>query len=288
MFKKFKYSLLGLLLLHLFPIYAQQDIQEQRMKVVMREVGHEFLMQMNDSVSRVLPIHKEENRYKIQFEKSLDFEPDLLLFSAIKVFKANKLNSNYILEVEQCYTNEVVYSYEFDPKEEDALIACRSRSLPKDCYAFYFTFIEDELEAPAITTSEKNSNKTWLVVLIGGVIMVLVLMFFILKNKKKNKVNHLIRIGKYQFDKHGMKLILDQQTEELSSKEADLLELLVSHPNQTLEREYILNVVWNDEGYYVGRTLDVSISKLRKKLQKDPSLKIINIRGVGYRFTISQ
>tara|TARA_B110000046_G_C13004434_1_gene403715 strand:- start:1725 stop:1979 length:255 start_codon:yes stop_codon:yes gene_type:complete len=84
-----------------------------------------------------------------------------------------------------------------------------------------------------------------------------------------------------------MTLTLKAQSIELSSKESDLLCLLSSNENKTLKREYILNVVWGDEGDYVGRTLDVFISKLRKKLEADSSLKIVNIRGVGYRFVIN-
>ena len=53
--------------------------------------------------------------------------------------------------------------------------------------------------------------------------------------------------------------------------------------NTTVERDVILNMVWGDEGDYVGRTLDVFISKLRKKLEADSSVKIVNIRGVGYK-----
>jgi DNA-binding response OmpR family regulator len=84
-----------------------------------------------------------------------------------------------------------------------------------------------------------------------------------------------------------MVLFLKAKTIELSSKESELLLLLFSHKNKTLEREFLLHVIWGDEGDYVGRTLDVFISKLRKKLEADPSLKIVNIRGVGYRFVVS-
>jgi len=83
-----------------------------------------------------------------------------------------------------------------------------------------------------------------------------------------------------------MKLNLKAQTIELSSKETDLLHLLYSNENQTLEREEILNKVWGDEGDYVGRTLDVFISKLRKKLEADSNVRIINVRGMGYRFVV--
>ena len=85
-------------------------------------------------------------------------------------------------------------------------------------------------------------------------------------------------------------MILHSKSEstELSGKETELLLLLFNNENKTLEREFILNQVWQDTGEYVGRTLDVFISKLRKKLEADPSLKIINIRGVGYKFVMSE
>jgi DNA-binding response OmpR family regulator len=84
-----------------------------------------------------------------------------------------------------------------------------------------------------------------------------------------------------------MNLSFEDKIIELTSKEADLLFLLYSAANNTLERKVILNTVWGDEGDYVGRTLDVFISKLRKKLEADSNLKIVNIHGVGYKFVMN-
>ena len=69
--------------------------------------------------------------------------------------------------------------------------------------------------------------------------------------------------------------------------ESDLLLLLYNEANQTVERDVILSKVWGDEGDYVGRTLDVFISKLRKKLEADPNVKIVNIRGIGYKLVLN-
>lgn len=66
-----------------------------------------------------------------------------------------------------------------------------------------------------------------------------------------------------------------------------MLDLLYTNLNQTVNREHILQVVWGDEGDYLGRTLDVFISKLRKKLGADSNLKIVNIRGIGYRMVLN-
>ena len=93
-------------------------------------------------------------------------------------------------------------------------------------------------------------------------------------------------MGKYHFDKLNAELIIEEQRIELTSKEADLLMLLYDTVNTTVEREVLLNRVWGDEGDYIGRTLDVFISKLRKKLEFDTQVKIVNVRGVGYKLVM--
>ena len=97
----------------------------------------------------------------------------------------------------------------------------------------------------------------------------------------------LVMIGSTAFDQKNMTLLYEGQKTELSSKESDLLALLFTSVNRTIEREYILKVVWGDEGDYIGRTLDVFVSKLRKKLEPDQRLKIVNIRGIGYKFIVN-
>jgi DNA-binding response OmpR family regulator len=98
----------------------------------------------------------------------------------------------------------------------------------------------------------------------------------------------MIGIGKFLFDPRTMQLSIDKESITLTSKEADLLYLLSSSANHTVERETILNKVWGDEGDYIGRTLDVFVSKLRKKLEADAKVRIINIRGVGYKLVLDR
>jgi DNA-binding response OmpR family regulator len=104
--------------------------------------------------------------------------------------------------------------------------------------------------------------------------------------RRKNPVEtdpNLILIGASQFDKRHMVLSFENKKVTLSNKEAELLSLLHASANKPVERDVILQRVWGDEGDYVGRTLDVFISKLRKKLEADASVKIVNIRSVGYK-----
>lgn len=266
---------------------ADNNVEEQHIKVALRMVGHELLLQTGDSTSRVLPIVKVNDRYRIQFENELSFEPDLLSGTVFKVVKEGQIANSFIVEVQKCENQEVVYSFEKRRLEEDNMVPCKSRPLSKDCYEVYFTIVEESIisiiaEDDSDVINRKNAIPFVFVLLLTGVIA------FVKRKKRKVKPNSdWITFGEYQFDKKGMKLICKGKREELSGKEADLLELLYENENKTLEREQILNVVWGDEGDYIGRTLDVFISKLRKKLEADPNLKIVNIRGVGYRFVIN-
>ncbi|MBL4708722.1 MAG: response regulator transcription factor [Flavobacteriales bacterium] len=120
-------------------------------------------------------------------------------------------------------------------------------------------------------------------------LVVACVVFFFWKKKQITSTDlNIIRIGRYHFDQRNMKLFMEKIETELTSKEADLLSLLHTSANTTLERDHILNVVWGDEGDYVGRTLDVFISKLRKKLEADPNVKIVNVRGVGYKLVLNE
>jgi DNA-binding response OmpR family regulator len=74
----------------------------------------------------------------------------------------------------------------------------------------------------------------------------------------------------------------------LTKKEAQILKLLIKFQNQVLPREVILNTVWGQDDYFVGRSLDVFITKLRKYLKDDANIQILNIHGVGFKLEIKE
>lgn len=260
---------------------VKAETNDQHIKMALRSIGHEFLIQLNDSTSRVLPIENIDGRYAIQFEREFSFEPDLLFFATFKELEEFKIKDRYIVEVEECETKKVVHSFEANRIKKSDSLACRLRELPEGCYVFYFTAIEsNQMKESAIHSIWSN----WYLL----IMLATVAIAYLIKKRRSAKLKaNLIDMGLFQFDQKGMSLHLKEQSIELSSKETDLLFLLFSNENKTLEREYILKVVWGDEGDYVGRTLDVFISKLRKKLEADSRVKIINVRGVGYRFVIN-
>ena len=95
-----------------------------------------------------------------------------------------------------------------------------------------------------------------------------------------------IEIGDIKFFKESLKLVLRHREEILTPREAELLEYLFKHPNKVLKREEILVQLWGENDYFLGRSLDVFISRLRKYLGDNEFVSITNIYGVGFVFNI--
>jgi DNA-binding response OmpR family regulator len=95
-------------------------------------------------------------------------------------------------------------------------------------------------------------------------------------------------IGKFTFDSENLNLSFQSQKQGLTKKEAQILKLLIKFQNQVLPREVILNTVWGQDDYFVGRSLDVFITKLRKYLKDDANIQILNIHGVGFKLEIKE
>lgn len=93
----------------------------------------------------------------------------------------------------------------------------------------------------------------------------------------------IYEIGKYTFDPLMQKLVHSQRTEILSHREAAILERLCSNQNNIVENKAVLIELWGDDSFFNTRSLHVFMVKLRKKLALDPTIQIINIRGIGYK-----
>ena len=259
---------------------AQDSPNDKHIEVSLRMIGHQVLLSSNDSTSRVLPIIKEKDRYRIQFENEFELNPEELVATVDSVVKETGMAKSYIVEVEDCESKEVVYSFKVDEVVKTDIIPCRSRIQPKSCYSLLITLIE-------VNGTPTGSNQVNTIIITVLIVLMAGIFYLLLKRRKSSKSDpNLIPLGEYHFDKRNTELLIAQQRIELTSKEADLLLLLYNSANTTVEREVILNMVWGDEGDYVGRTLDVFISKLRKKLEFDSKVKIVNIRGVGYKLVM--
>lgn len=93
----------------------------------------------------------------------------------------------------------------------------------------------------------------------------------------------IVFLGQYEFDFSNLTLKNRSAEKTLTQKEAEVLRLLYQNRERVLKREEILKQVWGDDDYFMGRSMDVFISKLRKYLKEDPSVQIVNYHGVGFK-----
>ncbi len=279
---------------------AESHTDDRHIRVVMRMVGHEVLLSSGDSNSRIMPIVKDGNRYAIPLGPHFDFATANLVKAIDEVMTETQLAESYRVEMENCETEEVVYSYEIGSSTEEDLIPCQSREQLTGCYRLMITLIKlsAELDKPNESTEStvlenptKQSGEGTLPYVIALILTAASLgLWSVFAKRKKELVVapiHTLQMGTFLFDKHNMELVHGDEKTELTGKESELLDLLFSQANNTVNREDILKTVWGDEGGYIGRTLDVFISRLRKKLEADPTIKIINIRGVGYKLVVN-
>ena len=258
------------------------DFNISRREVVLRRIGHEILLQSGDSTSRVLPIKKiAENEYQIRFEKELSFLPDSLMSITRRFLDNAPLSTNYIVNVLNCDNSSIIYGYAISKNKKDDIVTCSKRRQPKACYRINIKF------KPTGITTAKNGY------LLGGLSFLAFVGFIFWRSVKPRKAlpdsQHTERftLGSVLFDAKNKKLIIGGKTIDLTGTETRVLLIFASSPNEIIERSRLQKEIWEDEGVIVGRSLDMFISKLRKKLELDPNIKIVVIRGKGYKLEVS-
>ncbi|OUS00120.1 transcriptional regulator [Flavobacteriales bacterium 33_180_T64] len=254
-----------------------------RVKIALREAGHQLLMKNQDSTSLILPIIQlNESNYELSFNSTLSFQPGDLVAAITQSLEKAQLSVNYRVEVLQCKDNEVAYSYEIRRNKENTIIPCSVRTLPVQCYTIHLQFLDMDVS--------RSKTNNWLYILIFAVIIFL-LVYVMRKPKSTDATpfqnDDYSEIGSFQFYPEQNKLVKAATEISLSKKECELLEIFVAHPNQIIKRDELTKKVWEDNGVIVGRSLDTYISKLRKKLKDDETIKLTNVHGVGYKLEIN-
>jgi DNA-binding response OmpR family regulator len=103
-----------------------------------------------------------------------------------------------------------------------------------------------------------------------------------------NYKTDLILIGKYQFDPGNQSLTLNGDLKRITEKESDILKYLCERRNKVIKREELLKQVWGENDYFMGRSLDVFITKIRKYLKQDEAISIENVFGVGFILNVKE
>ena len=266
---------------------------DKHLEIVLRNIGHEILLRSKDSISRVLPIKEiDKNTFQISFENSFYFLPDTLINVVHQQLAKTDRPRDYTVSVKECDRNQTIYAYEVNTVSGD-LKPCRRRVQKKGCYVIEISFL-----------AKKSFNYSWLSLAIIPV--ALAGLYFVRRKDRISKPQDDIKqrvdesptsgpetipvsadnkvLGNFTFCETKGILSLNGDTIELSVKEAKALSILASNQNQVVARDLLMKKIWEDEGVVViTRNVDVLISKLRKRLSADPSVKIVNVPGKGYK-----
>ena len=253
--------------------------------IVMRQIAHRILLYAGDSSTQVSPIQRiSATSFNIPFKSRFSFKPDSLVQIIDRTIRNNHLPSDYIVQVTEPQHNKVVFGYAILRSEQQNIIPCSGRNQPAVPYSIMIRF--------------KEKPFTPAVVFIGAGVFLLAGAAFIAWRVKRNPLvptvttatgtttDAAFTIGRYLFYADVQRLVWNGDETILTSKEAKLLRIFAEAPNQIIDRNRLQKEVWEDEGVIVGRSLDVFVSKLRKRLEQDPAIKIISIHGKGYKLEI--
>ena len=284
--RKYLFGLILLLFVSLicvaFSITGRDDFDFARREILLRRIGHEILLQSGDNTSRVLPVKKiAENEYQVSFEKAFTFRPESLVNTTRGLLAKDPLAGDYVVNVLKSGKPGVVYGYAISKNKKDDIITCIGRRQPIADYVINFKF------KPMGIITVKDEY-------LLGALSLLAFVGFIfwrparpLRAVPGSKPADMLTLGSMSFDAEIRKLLINGKTISVTRTEARILHIFALSPNEVIERSRLQKEIWEDEGVIVSRSLDMFISKLRKKLEPDPNIKIAVIRGRGYKLEIS-
>lgn len=264
-----------------FSMADGDDYDIARREVLLRRIGHELLLQAGDSTSRVLPVSKiAENEYQIKFENNLTFQPDSLVNTSRRLLSKDPLAGDYVVNVLNCGNASVAYGFAISGNKKDDIVACSGRVQPAGCYMIHIRF------EPKGLLIAKNGYFLGSLPFLAFVGLIFLRSAKPRRNLPEVQSDRIFSLGPVLFDAKNRKLTINGKTTDLTGTETRLLLIFASSPNETIERSRLQKEIWEDEGVIVGRSLDMFISKLRKKLELDPNVKIVVVRGKGYKLEI--
>jgi len=265
-----------------FSMTGNDKFDISRREVLLRKIGDELLLQSGDRTSRVLPVEKiSENEYRIRFENDLTFQTDSLVNTTGRLLAKDPLTRDYVVNVLNCGNASVAYGFAISGNKKDDIVACSGRKQPRACYMINIKF-----KPTGMNTAKKGY-------ILGGLSFLAFVGFIFLRPVKSRRAvpgdqnNSMLTLGSVLFDAERRQLTINGDTVDLTGTETRILRILALSPNETIDRSRLQKEIWEDEGVIVGRSLDMFISKLRKKMEPDPDINIVVIRGKGYKLEVN-
>lgn len=268
------------------PEQVSPQLESTRVNIALRETGDRLMDIAGDSKSTIAPVvHKADQTWLLQLEHRFNYDslPGVLR----KALLRQGIRSDYNVSVLRCKDDELMLGYTASTYELEGEAPCGGREINTDCLNIQVAFLQKEIPQPNPWKARFLGLSVFLfLAAIGNVLYLRKIHQPTVEDSPLEAEMHFLRFGQSSLDFSNQKLWVKGQSKDLTFREAKLLHYLVQNANQVLDRERVLEAIWQDEGMLVGRSLDVFVSRLRKLLKEDDSIKINSVHGVGYRFEV--
>jgi hypothetical protein len=259
---------------NLFDEPNEKLIQQQSV-LAMRAIGDGLLKHDNDYSTPVPPIESiSQATLRLEFDNPIAIDPNHLVDLFISHLTP-EISLQSIVTVLDADTEQIVYGFEINHQEEMD-IPCLGRILPKANYLLEVNFYDQTAIqlGPSIVPSLSLAGASFLFTLFG---------FSLLKRKKSESGGgHHYKVNGIKLDLGLSQVIAKGARIQLTDKECQLLAILMKHAGKLVTRERLLDEVWLQKGVVTSRSLDMYISRLRKKMEVLPNVEIANQHGKGY------
>lgn len=278
------FFLTGAVICAAFRFTDNGDFDHAKQQILLRNIGHEILLRAGDSTSRVLPIQKiAPDEYQVRFENEFTFQTDSLVKIIRRSLEKDHFAEDYIVTVLNCSGKEVIFGYAISQKQQNSIVPCSGRKQPRGCYLINIRFQNTGI-API-----PNGYVLGGLSVFAFIGLLAVRPFRIKRSRVRTADTNadVLQVGHTLFEPGKRQITISGITTELTPKENKLLKIFADSPDELIERHRLQKEIWEDEGVIVGRSLDVFISKLRKKLEGDALIQVVNVHGKGYRLQIN-
>ncbi|MCD9016681.1 winged helix-turn-helix domain-containing protein [Parachryseolinea silvisoli] len=280
--------LAGLLIFQLFHLTRRSvgvAPSAATINLALRSVSDKLLTSEGRPTQRIRPVKQLSlSTYRVQLDAPISYN---VLDSLVKTeFRSHAILAPFELAVYDHRFDSLLFGnlYANGIRSEGTPV-CLGReqiSVPMDFTAKFYEH----------TTEAATTENMWWLVLLNGLSITGVAYCLMLTNRKEEKsvvtdASQVYALGSLAYDFTNQQITSKAGVVELTYKEAKLLKLFCVNQNQVISRDAIQKAIWEDEGYFVGRSMDVFISRLRKLLKEDPAVSIVTIHGVGYKLSVN-